>query len=85
MYAGAGIRSVGPLGTSSAQLWVLVIAAGVAALPVSVSARSRGTVTQLSGPDSADTEVLGSQLVPAAAFAAPASILEASGTVGVST
>lgn len=68
-------------GTSSAQLWVLDIAAGVARLPVSVSAGSRcATSIQSASPDD-----LTSQLLPAAALAAPASMLDASGTVGVST
>lgn len=70
---------------SSAQLWVLVIPAGVAAVPVTVSAGSRAISTQPSGPDSADADSLASQLgSEAAALAAPASMFDASGTVGVS-
>lgn len=79
------MESVGTVGTSSAQLWVLVIPAGVAEFPVSVSAGSRGISIHSSWPDPADAGSLASQLVPAAALAAPASILDASGTLGVST
>lgn len=61
------------------------MAAGVAVKPVSVSAGSRGTSTHPSGPDSADADISGAQLVSAAALAAPASMFEASGTVAVST
>ncbi len=63
---------------------MLFAAAGVAFKPVSVSAGSRGTSIQPSGPDSADAESSGPQLASAAALAAPASMFEASGTVGVS-
>lgn len=52
--------------------------------PVSVSAGSRGTSTQPSGPEVAEAESSGAQLFSAAALAAPASMFEASGTVGVS-
>lgn len=52
--------------------------------PVSVSAGSRDISTQPSGPEVAEAESSGAQLFSAAALAAPASIFEASGTVGVS-
>ena len=78
------MESVGSVGTSSAQLWVLVSAAGVAEFPVSVSAGSRGISIHSSGPEPAEAGSLASQLVPAAALAAPASILDASGTLPVS-
>ncbi len=63
---------------------LLVKAAGVAVVPVSVSAGSRGTETQSSGPDSAEADILASHCVSAAALAAPASIVDCSMTVGVS-
>ena len=79
------MESVGSVGTSSAQLWELIIPAGVAEFPVSVSVGSRGISTHSSWPEPAEAGVLASQLVPAAALAAPASILDAPGTLGVST
>ena len=72
------------MGTSSAQLCVLVIPAGVAEFPVSVSVGSRGISTHSSWPEPAEAGTFASQLLPAAALAAPASILDASGTLGVS-
>ena len=80
---GAGAASVG---TSSAQLWVVVAAAGVAFSPVSVSAGSRGTSTSSkpSGPEVIDWDSLLSQLASATAFAAPVMALLGSGTVEVS-
>lgn len=50
----------------------------------SVSAGSRGTVSKLSASGSSDSCCL-SHWASAAALAAPASILEAGGTLGVST
>lgn len=79
------MQSVSSVGTSSAQLWVPVIPAGVAEFPVSVSVGSRGISTHSSWPELAEARFLASQLVPAAALAAPASMLDASGTLGVST
>ena len=78
------MESVGSVGTSSAQLCVLVIPAGVAKFPVSVSVGSRGISTHSSCPEPAEAGSLASQLFPAAALAAPASMLDASGTLGVS-
>ena len=79
------MESVGPTGMSSAQLCVLVIPAGVAEFPVSVSVGSRGISTHSSWPEPTEAGSLASQFVSAAALAAPASILDASGTLGVST
>ena len=62
------------------------MAAGVAFVPVSVSAGSRAISTQPSGPDCVDSDSLASQPgSAAAALAAPASMFEASGTEEAST
>jgi len=55
-------------GCSSAQLWVLVRAAGVAFTPVSVSAASRGNRTSTHS-DETERSLLVSQLASAAALA----------------
>ena len=86
---GAVAAFVVSVGTSSAQLWVALFPAGVAVRPVSVSAGSRGTCwtsTQPSGPEVTELLrlLLWFQLLSAAALAAPALVLLASGTDGVS-